>query len=346
MSKNTNTNTAAATTANAKEMSTMSTIIRVAAATPFAIASAASFAIGEASAIAGKKIAGEKNWDKVPFSGYVKKYTAGFVFNAPSVEEALKEVETKKDEKQAEKADHSDMVEWKKGRWVPSSKAVEVAKKAGHEAAFLPQMYKAANWIIRVVKEGGDKVYSAANGETHTYLGWVYKNVFGHAEFMEGKGVENAKTAEKLKEYFEQACKHSKVEADKLPTWEQICAAVQAEQKLAKEEAEEGKEILAETMKEEVAMLEELPDQEVRDGRAPKTPTPAADTKMDVKSIVRSLGIVRLKEDNAWEVAEKAKAAFEAATLTEEEFYAVVDACQAKDAGADPEEYMALLGEN
>lgn len=318
--------------------STIKSVSKIAAACGIVATSNACLVVGRETGIAARKVAGD-SWDKVPGSATNEKLVREL---SPAVEKALAEYVAKVGEKQveqkaaapADEEDHSDKVEWKKGRWVPSAKATEEAKKAGHEQAFLPQMYKAANWISRVTKEGGDKVYSTAQGETHTYLGWTYKAVYGHAAFMEGKGVKNAKTAEKLAEYFEQACKHSKVAEDKLPTWEEVCAAVQAEQKLAKEEAAVEAEVVVETAEAE----------EVRDGRAPKT-APAA-SKMDVKSIVRSLGIVRLKEDNAWEVAEKAKAAFEAATLTEEEFYAVVDACQAKDASADPEEYMALLGEN
>lgn len=368
MTNNTNTTNAAANNA-VKEANTMSNNTttnntagffstnnaRVAGATPFTLLGAGLAAGAEVCRKAAEFIGGDQV-SRAPGYGYLAAHTTGKLSSKrmAAMAEALKAQAAMKEEK-AEKIDHSDMVEWKRGRWIPSEKATAQAKKNGHDQAFLPQMYKAANWIIRVVKEGGDKVYSAANGETHTYLGWVYKNVFGHASFMEGKGVKNAKAAEKLKEYFEQACKHSRVSADKLPTWEQVCAAVQAEQKLAKEEAaeekaeapritvEEDREILSEEMAEEIAMLKELPDQEARDGRAPKT---APATNVNVKGIVRALGIVRLKEDNAWEVAEKAKAAFEAATLTEEEFYAVVDACQAKDADADPEEYMALLGEN
>lgn len=304
--------------------------VRKAAAQPTGWAAVAAFAAGEALTKVTKAVAGD-GYKTMACARYLDKRATGRVFGGFDLEAAFTAAE---EVAAPTEKGHSDMVEWKKGKWVPSAKAQEVAKKAGYEQAFLPQMYKAANWISRVAKEGGDKVYSTAQGETHTYLGWTYKAVYGHAAFMEGKGVKNAKTAEKLAEYFEQACKHSKMAEDKLPTWEEVCAAVQAEQKLAKEEATVEAEVVVETAEVE----------EARDGRAPKT-TPAA-SKVDVKSIVRSLGIVRLKEDNAWEVAEKAKAAFEAATLTEEEFYAVVDACQAKDASADPEEYMALLGEN
>jgi hypothetical protein len=255
------------------------------------------------------------------------------------VSEAKSAVEKGK-EAMKEESKHSDMVEWEKGRWVPSAKAQEAAKKAGYEKAFLPQMYKAANWISRAAKEGGDKVFTTAQGETHTYLGWVFKSVFGHASFMEGKGVKNAKSPEKLAEYFETACKHSKVEEGKLPTWEQVCTAVQAEQKLAAEGAEVEERITVEEGREILAEVEAAEEQEARDGRAPKT-VPA----YDIKALVRKAGVSRLKADNAFEVAEKAKAAFEANKLTNDEFQFVVEACIAKD-GGDPEEFYALMGEN
>ena len=317
---------------------------RIAAATPFATVAAASFVVAEATTKVAKKVAGKEGWDKTPFHKYVDAHATGAVFNF-DFNTDLKKVEEKKEEG---KADHSDMVEWKKGKWVPSAKATAQAKKNGYEAAFLPQMYKAANWLIRVAKEGGDKVYTAQNGEAHAYIGWAFKAIFGHAAFMEGKGVKNAKSAEKLAEYYGQACKHSRVAEDKLPTWEEVCAAVQAEQKLAKEEAaeerisvEEGKEILAEVEAEEQPVeVETGKKAEARDGRAPKTAA-----KYDIKALVRKAGALHLKADNAYEVAKKAKAAFEAKKLTDDEFQFVVNACIAKD-GGDPEECYALMGEN
>jgi len=317
---------------------------RVAGAAPFTLLGAGLAAGAELCCKAAEFIGGDQV-SRAPGYGYLAARVTGAVLSI-NTSDAIAAAKAKMAAKKEEKGDHSDMVEWKKGRWVPSAKAQEAAKKAGYEQAFLPHMYKAANWIIRVAKEGGDKVYSSAQGETHSYLGWTFKTIFRHADYMEGKGVKNAKSAEKLAEYFGQACKHSKVEADKLPTWEQVCAAVQAEQKLAKEGAAEeritveGKETLAEEMKEEIAMLEELPGQEVRDGRAPKTAA-----KYDIKALVRKAGVSRLKADNAYEVAEKAKAAFEAKKLTDDEFQFVVEACIAKD-GGDPEEFYALMGEN
>ena len=319
--------------------------IRAFAATAPAAVAAASFVVAEASTKVAKKVAGKEGWEKTPFHGMIDAHTKGFVFNVPDSKELLKKaVESKEEEK-----DHSDMVEWKKGKWVSSAKAMEQAKKAGHEKAFVPQIYKAANWLIRISKEGGDKVFTSSNGNSHSYLGWAFHYTFEHAKYMfDKKGVKNAKTPEKLKEYFELACKHSKVDAAKLPSWEEVCAAAQAEQKLVEEEAaeeritvEEGREILAEVEAEEQPVeVETGKKAEARDGRAPKT-TPA----YDIKALVRKAGVSRLKADNAFEVAKKAKAAFEAKKLTNDEFQFVVDACIDKD-GGDPEEFYALMGEN
>ena len=319
---------------------------RSAAATPFTTVAAASFVVAEATTKVAKKVAGKEAWGKTPFHKYVDAHATGVVFSF-DFDADLKKVEEKKEEK----ADHSDMVEWKKGKWVSSAKAMEQAKKAGHEKAFVPQIYKAANWLIRISKEGGDKVFTSSNGNSHSYLGWAFHYTFEHAKYMfDKKGVKNAKTPEKLKEYFELACKHSKVDAAKLPSWEEVCAAAQAEQKLAEEEAaeerisvEEGREILAEVeVEEQPVEVETGKKAEARDGRAPKT-TPAA--KYDIKALVRKAGALHLKADNAYEVAEKAKAAFEAKKLTDDEFRFVVNACLAKD-GGDPEEFYALMGEN
>ncbi len=306
---------------------------RAAAATPFATVAAASFVVAEATTKVAKKVAGKEGWEKTPFHGMIDAHTKGFVFNVPDSKELLKKAVESKEE-----ADHSDMVEWKKGKWVPSAKATEAAKKKGYKEAFLPQMYKAANWLIRVAKQGADKTY-----EGHCFAFWAYKALLGHAKYMAEKGVKNAQSVEAIKGYFEKACKHSKVAADKLIKWDELLAMVKADAEAAAAEAEEetteeritveeGKEILAEVEAEE--------QEEARDGRAPKTAA-----KYDIKALVRKAGALHLKADNAYEVAEKAKAAFEAKKLTDDEFQFVVNACIAKD-GGDPEEFYALMGEN
>lgn len=308
---------------------------RVAMATPTTLVADACFVAGEALTKVSKAIAGEQGWVKVPGHKYADRHATGLVLDFDALMKKAEE-KTKADK---EEKDHSDMVEWKKGKWVPSAKATEKAKEAGYEQAFLPQMYKTANWLIRIAKDGADKVYNE-----HCYAYWCYMALFGHVEYMSKKGVKNADSKEKVREYFEQACKHSKLDADKLISFESLVklakadfvASTLAHTEEAEEEqltVEEGREILAEVEAEE--------QEEARDGRAPKT---EAKAKFNINQLVHKAGCTRLKADNAWEVANKAKAAFDAKKLTKDEFEFVVNACIDKDASeSDPEEYLALM---
>ena len=309
-----------------------------AAATPSTLFADTCFMAGEALTKVSKVIAGEEGWVKVPGHKYADKHATGVVFDFDfdaAVAAADKKV-GKAEKKAEEKKDHSDMVDWNKGHWVPSVKAEAKAKEAGYSQAYLPQIYKCANWIIRISKEGMDKAYVVeSTGEAHTYAGWALKALLGHIAFM-SKTVKDAN--KRAAEYWALACKHSRVASDKLPSLDDIKTMAAKEQEMsAPSESKAKEEKGTKEVKEE--------KEEKRDGRAPKT-MPKTTKKIKVLDLVHKVvGEPRLRRGNAYLVAEKAKACFEANKLTEEEFYAVIDACIAKD-GGNAEDFYALADKN
>lgn len=227
---------------------------------------------------------------------------------------------------------HSDMVQKKGHRWVPSQKAVDAAKKSGHEKALIPHLYTAANWLAACADEDASKVYTAGNGTAHTYAGWAFTSLRKHASFLKGKNVKNAESPEAMLKYFELAAKKAAELTDKsLPTWESICEYVQKEGVAAKAEPAPAAEPAVAAVKEEP-----------RDGRAPKK---AVTPKKGVTEAIRSLGYSRLTKKAAFEIAQKAAEAAENGEIDESMRNAIIEACAAKD-GGDPEEFYALMGEN
>ena len=341
MSNNTQNNNAVVNN-NVKEESTMSKIFnvnnaKVAAATPFTLAGAGAAFVAEVCRASAEKIAGDQV-SRAPGYGYLAAHTTGSISSKKmaAMAEALK-AEAKKE---ASEEKHSKYATWDKWHWVAS----EAAKEKGWG---IPSLYKAANRLIDCSRKGADFVPSYKDGDDkpHTLAVWVYRGLYDHITNVLKKDVDD----DRLKTAFEQAVKLSKASIDKLPKVEDIIAFAQAEAKLvnnAKVEqpvevvaeeritVEEGREILAEVEAEE--------QEEARDGRAPKT---EAKAKFNINQLVHKAGVPRLKADNAYQVAEKAKAAFKAKKLTNDEFQFVVEACIAKD-GGDPEEFYALMGEN
>lgn len=355
MSNNTQNNNAVVNN-NVKEESTMSKIFnvnnaKVAAATPFTLAGAGAAFVAEVCRASAEKIAGDQV-SRAPGYGYLAAHTTGSISSKKmaAMAEALK-AEAKKE---ASEEKHSKYATWDKWHWVAS----EAAKEKGWG---IPSLYKAANRLIDCSRKGADFVPSYKDGDDkpHTLAVWVYRGLYDHITNVLKKDVDD----DRLKTAFEQAVKLSKASIDKLPKLEDIIAFAQAEAKLvnnAKAEqpvevvaeeritVEEGREILAEVEEQEYECLAqeaafgEQAEVEARDGRAPKT---TAKAKFNINELVHKIGMRRLKADNAYQVAEKAKAAFEASKLTNDEFRFVVDACIVKD-GGDPEEFYALMGEN
>lgn len=313
---------------------------RIAAATPFTLMGAGAAFTAEACRVAAEKLGGE-HVSKAPGYGYLAAHTTGFGKGAKAA--AISALDKKLGFKVSPK------VAWNGRRWVVS----EAWKQEKGEQAFLLSLYKAANKLLDIHDKGANGLlaipgYKDKDGQSHTLAMWVIRALESHIH-----GNKEETTEKNMKKAYQQAVVRTYLPEEDLPTYEEVLAVAQREATLSKQATEaeakeqpritveEGKEILAEVEAEEQPVeLGSDEKAEARDGRAPKT-VPA----YDIKALVRKAGVSRLKADNAYEVAEKAKAAFEAKKLTNDEFQFVVEACIAKD-GGDPEEFYALMGEN
>lgn len=309
---------------------------RVFAGTPVLWVADALYGLGDLAMNVAEFIGGEgiKEMPGYNFAAAHKAVTDLDLSMAPEVKNAVK-----MGKEAMEESKHSDMVQKKGHRWVASPKAVDAAKKSGHDKALIPHLYSAANWIAACAEEGAEKVYSAANGTAHTYAGWVFTAIRKHAGFLAAKGVKNADTPEALEKYFESACKHAAALTDKtLPTWEQVCEFVQKEGVAAKADPAPAAETAqpAESAQSESDLVVEVVE-EPRDGRAPKTAVAKG-----VNEAIHSLGFPRLTKKAAFEIAQKAAEAAENGVIDESMRNTIIEACATKD-GGDPEEYFALM---
>jgi len=327
---------------------------RVAAATPFAAVAAGAAFVAEVSALAGKKIAGKENWGKVPFSGYVEKHTRGFVFNVPSVEEALKEVEAKEvattPQTVSRRENHSpNVVLNKDGFWEP--------KEAGKGVASL---YKAAN-KARMVLVAGKKwedvpSYPDKEGNFLNLAGWTLHGIRQHAEWREKEGDEGVWTPKVLKGYLSQVLRLSadpeEVKGKKLPSFEEL-VRLSGEEWASKVAPAAPKAAPATQIA--PAKATPVPAQEVevpveddglpRDGGAPGQAAPAPASVEAVRTfttLIKVLHLGRITEGNAITKAKAVAAAYEAGTINAAELDSLRKAIEKKFKG-DQEQLEAAF---
>ena len=308
-------------------------VAKIAAAAPFAGVAAGAAVTAEASAKAGKKIAGDQ-WGKVPFSNYVNKHV--HVDFGAAMEAADKATFVSRRES------HSpNVVLNKDGFWEP--------KEAGKGVASL---YKAAN-KARMVLVAGKKwedvpSYPDKEGNFLNFAGWTLHGIRQHAEWREKEGDKGVWTSKTLKSYLNQVLRlcadPEEIEGKKLPSFEELV-------KLSGEEWEASKAAPATQAAPAKATPVPAPEVEVpveddglpRDGGAPGQAAPASgETARTFTALTKALHLGRITEGNALTKAKAVAAAYEAGTINAAEFDVLRKAIEKKFKG-DQEQLEAAF---